>query len=112
MNDGRPDLGEAGVDFLKFFLTFGQVIIAENGTGRAFWLAERAVYALIRVNDQKIRPFAETVHWADIYTVCVFALNTRFSHHVCHGGRTPHVLVKGLRGYGRNHPAGWGPILA
>ena len=70
--DDRPQRGEFGVQGDEMLLACGHVIFGEDGIGRAFGLAQGAVDALVRVDDQKIRAFMEAIDRADFHTVDLF----------------------------------------
>jgi hypothetical protein len=52
--------------------------------GWTLWLADAAVYALVWVDHQHVFAFVETVHWAYLHTVHVFAFDAVVYDHVCH----------------------------
>jgi hypothetical protein len=74
------------VELDESHLVCRQVFFGINGVDRALGNADGAVNALVRVNDQHIRAFAETVHRADIYAVGVLATDTGFRNDVGHVG--------------------------
>ena len=74
------------MDFDELNLALGYIFFRKNGVHRAFRNAHRAINALIRVNHQEIRPFAEAVHRAHIHAVGVFAFDTRFRNDMGHDG--------------------------
>ncbi|MCM3603807.1 hypothetical protein M3175_24460, partial [Robertmurraya korlensis] len=49
-------------------------------------LTQRTVNTLIRMDDQKIRTFIETVHRTDFNAVSIFTTNTVISNDESHGG--------------------------
>jgi hypothetical protein len=55
-----------------------------DGVDRAFRLAYAAVDALVRMNDEHVLALVETVHWADLDTVCVLATNAALVDDVSH----------------------------
>src|SRR5690606_18261991 len=71
----RPDFGQIGVQLYVFLLVFRYLVFGEDRLGGAFRLAQRAVDALVRVDDQEVRAFVETVHRTDFYAIGVFALD-------------------------------------
>lgn len=56
----------------------------DNCPHRAFPDADRAVYAFIGVDDEKVRPLVETVHGAYGDTIRVLACNTAFGNNKWH----------------------------
>ena len=54
-------------------------ILGINSIHRALWLAQCAVNAFIRIDDQHVGAFIETVHGAYFDTVCMFAANAVFN---------------------------------
>lgn len=73
LGDGRPDLREFGIDLDVFLLIGRQVFLGEDGRGRAFGHADGAVDALIGVDDEEIRAFAEAIHRTYVNAVRVTA---------------------------------------
>jgi hypothetical protein len=69
------------------------VVFRKNGFGRAFGLAQRAVDAFDRIDDQKIRALVKAIHRADFHAIGVFAADAVFSHNKWHNsplmGKTP-----------------------
>jgi hypothetical protein len=55
-----------------------------DGVHRAFWLAHPAIDALVRMNDEHILALVETVHGANLDTVCVLATNAALVDDVSH----------------------------
>ncbi|KFC50082.1 hypothetical protein DK37_21610 [Halomonas sp. SUBG004] len=53
----------------------GQLILREYRLSRTLWLTQRAVNALVWVNDQEVGAFVEAVDRANFHTVGVFALD-------------------------------------
>ncbi|EGK71139.1 hypothetical protein METUNv1_02526 [Methyloversatilis universalis FAM5] len=60
------------------------VVLGEDGLGRAFRHAQRAVDALVRIDHQEVRAFAEAIDRAHIDAVGVLALDTGFGDDVSH----------------------------
>src|SRR3569623_1655425 len=73
LGDHRPFLGEFGIERDVFHLVFRHVVFSEDRLGRALGLAQGAVDALVRVDDQKIRTFMKAVHRTHFHTIGVFA---------------------------------------
>ena len=70
------------VDFQPLFKTwFG---IRFDRVGRAFRLANTAIDAFVRMDDQHVFTLVETVHGADFNAVHIFALDAVFSDDVGH----------------------------
>ena len=84
-DDGFPFLGQFGVDFEKMALVGGAVVFGKNRFHRTFGYAEGAVDSLVRVDDQEILSFAETIHGTNVNAVGVFALDTGFGDDISHG---------------------------
>ena len=85
--DAWPVFREIGIDLNKLHLVFRQIFFGVDGIDRTFWDTNRAVDALIGVDDQEIGAFTKTVNWANVYTVSVFALDAGLGNYVCHGGK-------------------------
>ena len=84
-HDRLPQLGQLGVKCQEVMLFLGQVILREDRFDRSFGDAQGAVYALIWVDHQKIRAFAETIHRADIHAIREFTFDARFGNNISHG---------------------------
>ena len=83
--DDRPRLGQLGVEGDEGALMLGYLVLGVDRLGRAFRDAQGAVDALVRIEDEEIRPFGETVHRADLDAVRVFALDAVLGDDVGHG---------------------------
>ena len=80
--DIGPDVGIFLVDFhpfLKVALGIGQ-----DRLDRAFGLANTAVDAFFGIDHQKVLPFVEAVHGANLYAIHVFAFNARIDNDISH----------------------------
>jgi len=77
--------GQPAVERQELFLARGDIVLRHDGLGRALRFAQRAVDALVRVDDQKVRPLMETVHRAHVHAVGVFALDAVLEHDIGHG---------------------------
>src|ERR1700677_3764050 len=82
--DDRPFLGEFGVELLEVFLTRRDFFLGIDGLDRALGLAQRAIDALIGIDDQKVRALVETIDRTNLDTVHVFALDAAFGDHERH----------------------------
>jgi hypothetical protein len=58
--------------------------IGSNGIGRAFWLTNAAINALVRVNHQHVFAFIKAIHRADLYAVGIFTCDTRIVDDIGH----------------------------
>ena len=76
--------GQLGVELGHVNLVSWQVFFCIDGIDWAFRDANCTVDALIGVNGQEVRAFAETVDRADIHAVGVFATDTGFRNNVGH----------------------------
>src|SRR5260221_3347463 len=94
LDDGLPDLGELGVEGDEFLLARGDVVFGEDRLDRALGDAERAVDALVRIDDQDVRSLAEAIDRADVHAVGVLALDAGLGHHVRHEKNLSRGLVK------------------
>src|SRR6266581_8846477 len=82
--DRLPDLGQVGIQGDEAALRLGHVVGVEYRLGRALGNAQRAVDALVGVDDEKIRPFAKTIDGTDLDAIGVLALDAGFGHHKSH----------------------------
>ena len=76
---------QLGVELDEGELVAGQVFFGKDGVGRAFGHAHRAVDALIGVDDEEVRPFAEGIDRAHVDAVGVLAADAGFGDDVGHG---------------------------
>ena len=65
-------------------LILRQVVLGIDRVDRALGNAQGAVYALVWIDHQAVRPLIKAVHGADLNTVGVLALNTGFGNYVGH----------------------------
>src|SRR5262245_3420040 len=84
-DDRRPDLGEVGVQLNEIALIFRDIVFGENRFDRTFRNAQRAIDALVRIDDQDVGAFTKTIHRADVYAIGIFALDAALGHNVSHG---------------------------
>lgn len=59
--------------------------IGPDGVGRALWLTNAAVNALIGVDHQRVETFVKAVHRTDFDAVGVFAGDAVVDHDIGHG---------------------------
>src|SRR5690606_39671098 len=60
------------------------VFLCKNGVCWTLGHTDCTVNAFIRVNDQKVGPFAEAIHGTYVYTIRVFTFDAVFGYHVGH----------------------------
>lgn len=82
--DGGPFAGKFRIECDEFLLIFRHVFFSEDGTFRAFRNTDGAVDAFVGVDHEKVRPFAEAVHGADVDAVSALASDTGFADNVGH----------------------------
>jgi hypothetical protein len=61
------------------------IILRINRIDWAFWNANGAINAFIRINCKEVRTFAKAIDWTYINTISVLATNAGFSNNVSHG---------------------------
>ena len=84
LGDVGPALGIFGIHLEPLLQTrFG---IGLDGVGGSFRLANAAVDAFIRMNDQHVVALVEAVHRADFDAIGIFTLDAGFSDDVSHPG--------------------------
>src|SRR5699024_6018016 len=81
----RPALRQLGIDPEEILLVLGHLVVLKNGLGGTFRNAQRAINAFLRIDDQKVRAFVETIHGADFDAIRVLALDTVFRNDMSHG---------------------------
>lgn len=81
--DVRPLVSVFGVDLQPVFQPRFRVWL--DGFRRAFWFANSTVDALVRMNDEEVLTFVETVHGTDFHTVGIFAFHAVVGDNVGHG---------------------------
>ena len=82
LGDVRPALGIFGI-YLEPFFQSG-LGVGLDGIGGTFRLAHTAVDAFVRMDDQHVVAFVETVHGADLDAIGIFAFDAGFSDDVSH----------------------------
>src|SRR5476649_1381337 len=87
LDERLPHLGELGVERDEVFLFRGHVVLGEDRLDRAFRDAQRAIDALVGIDDQHVRAFAKAVDRAHVDAVGVLALHAGFGDHVRHERR-------------------------
>jgi len=75
LGDVWPDFRQFGVQLDEVLHPGRDFVFREDGLRRAFRLAQCAVNALVRVDDQEVRAFVEAVHRTDFHAVGVFAFD-------------------------------------
>jgi hypothetical protein len=65
-------------------LAFWQIFFGVNGVHRALRDTHRAVDALVWINGEEVRAFAEAVDGTNVHTVGVLTLDTGFGDYVRH----------------------------
>src|SRR6218665_181014 len=85
LGDAGPTLGQVGVELDHVLLIARHILLRHDRVRRAFGDADGAVDALVRVDGQEVRAFAEAVDGADVHTVGVFAADAGFGDDVGHG---------------------------
>jgi hypothetical protein len=89
--DAGPGTCQFSIQCDKALLIRRNVFLCVNGIHRALWNTDRAVNALIGIDDEKIGALSETVDGTDVYAVGVSALDAGFSNDVGHDlGFSPH----------------------
>ena len=74
-------------------MAFRYFILCINGFCGTFWLAECAVDAFVRVNDEEVRAFVKTVYWANFYAIRVFAFNAILTNDKGHVVKSLEIAV-------------------
>ncbi|SPJ16717.1 hypothetical protein SBBP2_200002 [Burkholderiales bacterium] len=89
--DRWPFLGKLCIQGDKFLLICRNILLGVDRVDGAFGYANRAIDALIWVDNEEIRPLAKAIDGADIDAIGVLAANARFRNDVGHrqgsGGR-------------------------
>src|SRR3546814_10403525 len=70
-------------------LIVGDFMVADDGVDRTFGNTDRAIYALIGMNDQKIGAFHKAIHRTNADAIRVLALNAGLGNYKCHGFPKP-----------------------
>jgi hypothetical protein len=85
-SDVWPLFGEFCIQSDELGLISRHFVFRIDGIHRALWLAQRAVDALVRVDNEEIRAFIEAVYRTHFHAISVFAVNTVFANYKCHRG--------------------------
>jgi hypothetical protein len=83
--DGFPRWREFSIELNKRLLISRNIILSINSIYRALWYAYRAINALVRIDDQKIRALTKAVNWANVNAIGIFAADAGFCNNVSHG---------------------------
>jgi hypothetical protein len=78
LGDGRPLARQLGVQRHEVLLAGGHVLFGIGGIHRALGNADRAVDALVQVDDQEVRSFAKRVDRTHVHAIGVLAPNAGF----------------------------------
>jgi|TARA_Y100000994_G_scaffold119719_1_gene98405 hypothetical protein len=84
LGDVWPDLGQLGIEFEETLLIFWKLVLGEYSVDRALGLTQCTIDAFIRMDNEEVWSFIETVHWADFYTIGVFTLYASVTYHKRH----------------------------
>src|SRR3989338_3389792 len=85
LDNGLPFFCQFGIQRGEMALIFRQIILGKNRFRRTFRHTKHAIDAFIRVDYQKIRPFAKAIHRTHLDTVGIFAFDTIFRNNIGHG---------------------------
>ena len=86
LQNDRPGLGVLAVEVNP--ARRRSLYIGQNGLSWAFWLADAAVNALVRMDDEHILAFIKAVHRADFDAILVLAADAGVGDNVGHRGRS------------------------
>jgi hypothetical protein len=84
LGNRRPTACQFNIQFDEWLLIGWNIFFGEDRVGRAFWNADRAIDAFIRIDREEIRPYAETIYRAHIYAVGVSAADAIFGNNMGH----------------------------
>ena len=101
LGDRGPFTCQFDVELDELLLIGWYIFLGINGIDRAFRYADCAVNALIRVDCEEVRAFAEAVYRAYIYAVGVTAADAGFGHNVGHNSPISKLKFPGA-GWGEN----------
>jgi hypothetical protein len=80
--DVRPCLGIFGIELEPLFQS--RLGVGLDGFGRAFRLADAAIDAFVRMNDEHVVAFIETVDGTHLDAIHVLAFDAVFDNHIGH----------------------------
>src|SRR5688572_21496390 len=78
LRDDGPALRELGVELQELLLAGRHVVLRADRFDGALGLAQRAIDALLGIDDEHVRPFVEAIDGAHLDAVGVLALDTGF----------------------------------
>ena len=84
LDDRLPDLRELSVKLNVMALILRHIVFGIDRLYRTFRDAERAVYTLVWLYDEKVGSFAKTIDRAHVHTVGIFTLNAGFGDDISH----------------------------
>src|SRR5215831_16302443 len=86
-DDRLPNLRELGIERCEGLLIGGNIILGKDGLDRTLGHAERAIDALIGIDDEKIRALPEAVDRAHVDAVGILAADAALGDDVGHARR-------------------------
>src|ERR1700730_4702728 len=98
LGDVGPALGVFGIHLQPFLEA--RLGVRFYGVGGTFRLADAAVDAFVRMDDQHIVTLVEAVHRADFNAIGIFAFNAGFSDDVSHPRLRNESIFSGWRSAG------------
>ena len=87
LGDVREGFRKFRIDLYEILLIIGQFIFGEYRIDRALWLTQSAVDAFIRMDDEHVGAFVETVHRAHLDAIREFAFDAVFDNDKGHQAR-------------------------
>src|SRR5688572_7831190 len=78
LRDDGPALRELGIELQELFLAGRHVVLRADRLDGALGLAQRAIDALLGIDDEHVRSFVEAVDGAHLDAIGVLALDTGF----------------------------------
>src|SRR5487761_2248408 len=84
LDDRFPELGEVGVERGELPLLVRNIVLGEDRLDRALRNAERAIDALVGIDDEEVGALAEAIDGAYVDAVGVLAADAAFGDDVGH----------------------------
>ena len=84
LGNAGPNLRQLGIELDELLLACRNFVFGTNGVRRTLRLTERAIDALVGIDDEKIGPLVKTIHGTDVHAIRELAPDAIFSHYESH----------------------------
>lgn len=74
-------------------LVLGEIVLGQDGLDGTLWLAEGAIDAFFRIDDQEVWPFMKAIDGANLDAIRIFTFDTALSYNK---GHTSGTVFRGI----------------